>query len=124
MAGAGRLWGGGGGFVAADLITGDFLDDLARVLVLAQSEEDGLAEVAVMGPFGKAHLADEGGLDPFAEAHLRRTDDAGTLGKIGERCFGAAKRLELVVERLEEFVVEAGADLGGEDEISSMVESD
>jgi hypothetical protein len=45
--------------------------DVARILVIAQSEKNWVAELAVAGHFGEGELGDELGLGPGGVAHAR-----------------------------------------------------
>jgi hypothetical protein len=48
---------------------------VARVLVLAQTEEGGVAQLAVVGALGEAELGDQLRFDPHELALARRVDE-------------------------------------------------
>ena len=85
-------------------------DDIARIFVVTQAKQPRVAEFVVTGPLDEAYLDYELWTDPVG-TEAREADG------FGEGRFSDFDLVELGAQVFEQFGIEAGADLAGEDEV-------
>jgi hypothetical protein len=98
-----------------------FTNDIVRLLVGSQPQEDWLTKLVVVGPLGKFNLSDQHGFDPLATLHHRRRNakapsTLALLRQIYERTRRHPEPLKLRVEIRQHLVRKTRADSAGEHE--------